>query len=44
MGIVAVGHDEIIELICVNAGDLAAIGSGSACRMGEDGWWNGARG
>ena len=34
----------MIDAICVNAGDLAAIGSGRFCRMDEGWWWNGARG
>lgn len=44
VGIVAVGDDAIIDLIWVNAGDLAAMGSGSVWRIEGCGWWNGASG
>lgn len=46
VGIVAVGDEAIIDLIWVNAGDLAAIGSGSVCKSEGCcwGWWNGASG
>jgi len=41
VGIVPVGVEvDIIDLICVNAGDFAASGNGKFCNIGEAcGWW-----
>lgn len=47
VGIVAVGDDAIIDLICVNAGDFAARGRGKVWWRICEGcgwWWNGASG